>query len=50
LRQQRPLVVVPSFDLDAISQRVQQPLGVGSCCVITLTSFREFNEGAEISG
>jgi hypothetical protein len=45
----RPLVVVPSFDLDAISlaerpYRVTPPLGVGSRCVITFTSFSEFNK------
>src|SRR5882757_4836400 len=51
----RPLVVVPSFDLDAISlaerpHRAPPPLGVGSCCVITFTSFSEFNkaEGGDI--
>jgi hypothetical protein len=51
----RPLVVVPSFDLDAISlaerpYRVTPPLGVGSRCVITFTSFSEFNkaEGGDI--
>ena len=49
------VVVVPSFDLDAISlaewpHRVPPPLGVGSCCVITFTSFSEFNkaEGEDI--
>jgi hypothetical protein len=54
-RQKRPLVVVSSFDLDAISlaerpHRVSPPLGVGSRCVVTFTSFSEFNkaEGGDI--